>query len=125
MGAAGPTSRGAAEAALVDDVVFQEGGASRTEAEFDLARAGYFPRACDVLREGWMANGTDGAARAETIRHSAAVIAASRVARERERRPGCVDACGARAVRREQAVSDEAVEARSEEFRVLLAPRDI
>ena len=56
--------RGAAEAALVDDVVFQEGGASRTEAEFDLARAGYFPRACDVLREGWMANGTDGAARA-------------------------------------------------------------
>ena len=34
--------RGAAEAALVDDVVFQEGGASRTEAEFDLARAGYF-----------------------------------------------------------------------------------
>ena len=56
--------RSAPEAALVNDVVFAEGGASRTEAEFDLARAGYFPRACGLLREAWLANGTDGAARA-------------------------------------------------------------
>jgi len=76
--------RGAAEAALVDDVVFQEGGASRTEAEFDLARAGYFPRACDVLREGWMANGTDGAARA--VAESSARVAGVTV-------PGDEDVC--------------------------------
>ena len=76
--------RGAAEAALVDDVVFQEGGASRTEAEFDLARAGYFPRACDVLREGWMSNGTDGAARA--VAESSARVAGVTV-------PGDEDVC--------------------------------
>ena len=56
--------RSASEAALVNDVVFAEGGASRTEGEFDLARAGFFPRACGLLREAWVANGTDGAARA-------------------------------------------------------------
>ena len=55
--------RSAAESAAVNDVVFSEGGAGRTELEFDLARAGYFPKACALLREAWMANGTDGLVR--------------------------------------------------------------
>ena len=52
--------RSESESVFVNDVVLNEGGYGRTEREFDLARAGYFPKACAYLRQAWFANGTDG-----------------------------------------------------------------
>ena len=50
------------ESLSTNPIVYDEGGATRTEAEFDLARNGYFPQACVALLDQWKTNNSLGTA---------------------------------------------------------------